>query len=578
MLLHYYTLSHIANELDAMRGMFLTECFTQERNTLHCVFESGRETRTLEAHLDSRNGAIFLRSEFHRARKNTLGLFPELIGRTLQRASIMPNERILRLVLPPYTLHFIVFSGGVEIAGDVSAPANALLTLPVENSPVERIMAAFRMPQHLVGMSLSLKSSSSQALRDIAPTTPLQKALSTCNTLLGNLYAQEAVRRITAETGLQGAEELGAETVQTHFTAIERIANEVRTECLTATTFFFLRDKRNKPLFSLLRPTNKVEFPQAEHSYVVEQEYSSASEAIRHTIMARHREARFHALMATAEAKLQAVVAKAERTVVAIGQDTEGAERSKDRQLWAELLLSQPNVQQKGLESITVKNWDDEEVVIRLNPAATLHQNAEEYFQKAATARITVKKREQRWQQQHQIIRRTKEALARLRTITTERELEKFMATIGQTTKITSASADSPQHQKTTRFREFPLDDEHTLYVGKTAADNDELTLRFAKPHDYWFHARGVPGSHAILRSPNKDKKPPKHILEQAASIAAYFSKARNAKMSPVAYTQKKYVRKPKGAALGAVILEREEVVMVRPHVPSQLLGSESEE
>jgi predicted ribosome quality control (RQC) complex YloA/Tae2 family protein len=138
--------------------------------------------------------------------------------------------------------------------------------------------------------------------------------------------------------------------------------------------------------------------------------------------------------------------------------------------------------------------------------------------------------------------------------------------------------ANTAQHQKTTRFREFPLDDEHTLYVGKTAADNDELTLRFAKPNDYWFHARGVPGSHAVLRSPSKDKKPPKNIIEQAAAIAAYFSKARNAKMSPVAYTQKKYIRKPKGAAVGAVILEREEVLMVRPHVPAGLVGAENDE
>jgi hypothetical protein len=110
--LHYYTLSHIARELQDSSGMFLTECFTQERNTLHCVFESGRGgTRVLEAHLDSRHGAVFVRSEFHRARKNTLDLFPDLIGRTLHSASLRPNERIIELHLPPYTLHLIVFAG-----------------------------------------------------------------------------------------------------------------------------------------------------------------------------------------------------------------------------------------------------------------------------------------------------------------------------------------------------------------------------------------------------------------------------------------------------------------------------------
>jgi predicted ribosome quality control (RQC) complex YloA/Tae2 family protein len=306
--------------------------------------------------------------------------------------------------------------------------------------------------------------------------------------------------------------------------------------------------------------------------------------------MALHREARFHGLYSAAETSLRTALAKAERIVQAIGRDTEGAVRSKERQLWAELLLSQPNVQQKGVEQLEAQNWDGEVMTIRLNPALSLRENADEYFKKASTARETLKKREARREQQERLVRRFTEALLELRSIRTEKDLEKFMTTFSKNAK-NNATHDSPQsaqrqgekqqggkHQKTTRFREFPLDDDHTLYVGKTAADNDELTLRFAKPQDYWFHARGVPGSHAILRAPSKDKKPPKHVLEQAASIAAYFSKARNAKMSPVAYTQKKYVRKPKGAAVGAVILEREEVVMVRPHVPAGLLGTETDE
>jgi predicted ribosome quality control (RQC) complex YloA/Tae2 family protein len=78
-----------------------------------------------------------------------------------------------------------------------------------------------------------------------------------------------------------------------------------------------------------------------------------------------------------------------------------------------------------------------------------------------------------------------------------------------------------------------------------------------------------------VLRGGTKDNKPPKHVVESAASIAAYYSKARNATLTPVVYTQKKYVRKPKGSAVGAVVVERETVVMARPQLPSgsQALG-----
>jgi predicted ribosome quality control (RQC) complex YloA/Tae2 family protein len=117
------------------------------------------------------------------------------------------------------------------------------------------------------------------------------------------------------------------------------------------------------------------------------------------------------------------------------------------------------------------------------------------------------------------------------------------------------------------RFRRFEVGG-YEIYVGKSAANNDELTVRFAKANDYWFHARGSSGSHVVLRWNDPKTKPPKEALRAAASLAAYYSGAKNAKMVPVAYTLKKYVRKPKGAAVGAVVMEREEVIMVEPKLP----------
>lgn len=71
-----------------------------------------------------------------------------------------------------------------------------------------------------------------------------------------------------------------------------------------------------------------------------------------------------------------------------------------------------------------------------------------------------------------------------------------------------------------------------------------------------------------MLRWSDSKSKPPREALRDAASIAAYYSGARNARMVPVAYTLKKYVRKPKGSAVGAVVMDREDVVMVEPKIP----------
>jgi predicted ribosome quality control (RQC) complex YloA/Tae2 family protein len=91
--------------------------------------------------------------------------------------------------------------------------------------------------------------------------------------------------------------------------------------------------------------------------------------------------------------------------------------------------------------------------------------------------------------------------------------------------------------------------------------------MKFAKPNDLWLHARGSAGSHAVLKM-EKEEKPPKYILQKAASITAYYSQAKNAKYVPVAYTFKKYVRKPKGANPGSVVLSKEDVIMAEPKLP----------
>ncbi len=78
-------------------------------------------------------------------------------------------------------------------------------------------------------------------------------------------------------------------------------------------------------------------------------------------------------------------------------------------------------------------------------------------------------------------------------------------------------------------------------------------------------HARGVAGSHVVLRMDNNKDYPPKEVLLKAASVAAYNSKARGAALAPVIITKRKYVSKPKGAPHGSVRVHREEVEMVEP-------------
>jgi predicted ribosome quality control (RQC) complex YloA/Tae2 family protein len=104
------------------------------------------------------------------------------------------------------------------------------------------------------------------------------------------------------------------------------------------------------------------------------------------------------------------------------------------------------------------------------------------------------------------------------------------------------------------------------VLAGKTDADNDRLSIKLARPRDWWFHVRGMPGSHVLLRV--GDEEPSREVLEAAAAVAAWHSKARSGGVVAVSGTLAQFVTKPRGAPRGTVNIRKERVFKVRPAIP----------
>jgi predicted ribosome quality control (RQC) complex YloA/Tae2 family protein len=119
-------------------------------------------------------------------------------------------------------------------------------------------------------------------------------------------------------------------------------------------------------------------------------------------------------------------------------------------------------------------------------------------------------------------------------------------------------------------YREYQTSTGLTVFVGKTGGDNDRTTFEYARPYDLWFHTSQCPGSHVVMRFPNKTFEPSKREIEEVAAITAFFSKARGAAKVPVSYTLKKYVRKPRGGKPGLVLIDHEKTIMVAPKEPAK--------
>jgi predicted ribosome quality control (RQC) complex YloA/Tae2 family protein len=117
-----------------------------------------------------------------------------------------------------------------------------------------------------------------------------------------------------------------------------------------------------------------------------------------------------------------------------------------------------------------------------------------------------------------------------------------------------------------TGARRFSSSEGFEILVGKASKDNDFLTFRVAKSLDLWMHAADYPGSHVVVRNPNRQEIPPKTLLE-AAQIAAFYSQARTQAKVAVHYTPKKYVNKPKGSSAGLVSLSSFKTILVEPKI-----------
>lgn len=117
------------------------------------------------------------------------------------------------------------------------------------------------------------------------------------------------------------------------------------------------------------------------------------------------------------------------------------------------------------------------------------------------------------------------------------------------------------------RLYEYALPAGWKILAGRTEEDNERLSLSIARPEDWWFHVRGMPGSHVVLQGPDGEEAD-RSTRNLAAGVAAYHSKARAGGEVAVSCTRARYVSKPRGAPKGTVQIRKETVLKVRPSLP----------
>jgi predicted ribosome quality control (RQC) complex YloA/Tae2 family protein len=199
--------------------------------------------------------------------------------------------------------------------------------------------------------------------------------------------------------------------------------------------------------------------------------------------------------------------------------------------------------------------YHNQDITIKLKEHLSPQKNAEVYYKKAKNQKIEIQTLQENINKKKKELAQFKLYIDEIQNITNLKELRKYLK-VNQLVQVEEEKEDIP-------FRRFDCEGFEIL-VGKNAKNNDLLTQKYAFKEDMWLHARDVSGSHVVIKY-KSGKNFPTTVIERAAELAAWYSKRKNDSLCPVIYTPKKFVRKPKGANEGAVIVEKEQVIMVVP-------------
>lgn len=223
-----------------------------------------------------------------------------------------------------------------------------------------------------------------------------------------------------------------------------------------------------------------------------------------------------------------------------------------------------------GESSFTAENFYDNnnEITIPLDKNKSAKENAKKYYDKYAKLSRTTKALSEE-------ILKTKSDIEHLQSIQTALEVSSDDESLSQIRQelvdfgYIKKHSSSKKQKITSHPYHYISSDGYDIYVGKNNYQNEELTFKVATGNDWWFHAKGIPGSHVILKSNNEEELPDR-VYEEAASLAAFYSKAKDADKVEVDYIQKKNIKKVAGAAPGFVIYHSNWSIVVTPRANLQ--------
>lgn len=555
---HFYTLYRQWQEYKTwLIGAKLIACFSQQKDTLHFEWVSGRR-QVLHMEFSARSAFPYwmtLRT-FRRKKKNTVDFFKPLIGHYVVHTAIIPFDRTIGLDFgePGYLI--------LEFYGTPNAyytDRQGFILQSFENPgewngrPHARFEILTKAFEHT---ELPLN------LPEFPDITVMKDSLSRGALSFNKMLYLEWLFR-AAEQQAQMDEKL----------AYHQALEEIFSELINGSPRIYIQS--GEPVFLT---SVRLKHPSATENELL----TTFNEAVQRFVILKHQSDQEKEKRAALLKAVRRLIRKNKSLMNALEQDCAKAGQYKDWELRGRFLSAAFTQLRKGMTCITLPNPeqpDQPPVVIPLQPELSPQENIAAVFAKARKLRQSIGKITARLAE---ILRENLYLENLLHTLIDEspisgEELDKvYQNFIRRQWLIPEKKSSRPALHRPSGdelFKTYIISSRWKVWVARNDDKNELLTFTYARKDDYWFHARGYPGSHVVLRVDNPKENPPKNVLETAARLAAFFSKAKTSSMVPVIMTRKKYVRKMKHGKPGQVLFEREEVLMVEPMDPDKSMG-----
>lgn len=229
------------------------------------------------------------------------------------------------------------------------------------------------------------------------------------------------------------------------------------------------------------------------------------------------------------------------------------------------------NLEENAKELVCENFYDDnKKIKIPLDPDLTARENSKKYFDRYGKLKRTAEALETQ-------LAETKAKIDHLESIQNSLDIALSADDLVQIKDELTEYGFIKKHHggKKIKVKSKPFhyisSDGYDMYVGKNNYQNDELTFKFATGNDWWFHAKGMPGSHVIVKSQGEEEMPDR-VFEEAGMLAAYYSKGRESDKIEIDYLQKKNVKKPAKAAPGFVVYYTNFSMTIHPDISTLTL------